>query len=784
MPPLRTNAHLPSPGVALTMSATTSPRATRILAKFIFLLLLWVSSTPAAKPKTLMILVNWRDAGAPMDTLISLKVFQPASEIKLVNGGNPSDPLPTAAYVRERFASWYALPGFNSAEYVGGRVRFSSTYTRGWYQNDSIHTVWADSTLVLPDTQTVFRYTRTSDSTVVAITLGTALPKTVLVPAGSTIRIPKLYVAAANAGTEILNNPPSSYAGMYRKGGIDNCIDTLVSDTVWIRFGSPSQLPGSHPMPSQMTCFDHNPFFPNRAAVNFFNPWTGSAAWAVVNGVPQILRSGLSLSGLVSGALWTVPEDTSILSVEFRITTADGKVHQVDSSGAPYHVGPKSLNFIVPKMGTLNGQRTGTVPPIVVFAWANPWVDRVAELQFGGEERIRGSWNPQGWFAATVYGRPTKAGLVSYDGDSSTPMMDVPPTTANKVDTIWLTPRPTDPVSIRLEGKAYDYRLGNRGIRPSANYGPMDSSAYFPFSQTTNSWLLKGLVNPRLGADGYPVWTGRSICGVSYPDSSAAPCKDAGNAIRNWFHERSQDGHRMNAIFPISLNLSDLVDGSLAFQDSLFFPLDSFRLLPGTSTPNPFFDSLPGKDSVLHNFGYCIELRGEAQIAQGSKIAVKADDDTWIFVDSILVIDLGGQHAIEQTSANLDRVKFDLPLMPLVSIDIFHCERHVDESGMFLSSNFPIYPVGTRKTIPATSSIQRGKSAMGPISLRSISNTLSVTSPAGQPWTLELRGLDGKLQKAVTGSGASLVNLTYSGISIALLRSGNESVTGRFVGTR
>ncbi|QQS06177.1 MAG: fibro-slime domain-containing protein [Fibrobacterota bacterium] len=772
------------------MSATTSPRRTRSVAGFVFLLLLGLTSAPAANPKTLMIMVDFWGQRSQMDTIINLRVFQP-TEIKLVSGGVVPNPVLSNAYETEPFGWWYSLANFNPDDYVNGRVRFNTQYLRGWLQNDSTYSAKAGDTIFFPDTQTTFTYQNLRTGLTTPVVLPIAIPKFFVFPDTSRYRGPKLYTAASNSNTDLLNMRPLSMVGVTIPGAIDSCMALYLSDTLWIRWGTPTNPPGLSAYAKDMKCFDHNPFFPSRGKIEVFSPWAGAKSFAVVNGIPQLLRPG-TRPGWLQGEAWTLPGDQTDPQVRFRFELSNGDIKIVDSTSKPYRLLPSATtNYIHPSMGTHPGFHQSQLGDSVVFAWASPWRSRISYLHFGGDERIQGIWQPQGWFAAKVWGRPTRAGLTSSDGDSSVALVDVSPGTPGTMDTIWLTAKPTTPAKIRLDGRAYDYKLGNTRlvIGGNAMSAPMDSSAYFPFSQCTNSDLIQGLVNKRLGKNGKPQWTGKSICGLS---SSSLPtfgidsseCTNPANAMEHWFDPVSQGGKAMNATFPISLELSTLKQGALTYEDSLYFPLDSFLTLPGGSQPNPFRDSVFDRlRNQKHNYGYCLEFHGEAQIQPGARISVTSDDDTWIFVDSNLVVDLGGQHELMTLAADLDRLPI-FPLPPLVPVDIFHCERHVDESGLFLSMNFPVYPVGAMKVPPRVSPLRSKTVVRTPISLQARNKALSVNAPAGQAWSLELRGMDGRLKRSVSGTGATLVPWSNSGITIALLKSGHEAVTGRFITTR
>jgi hypothetical protein len=244
------------------MSRTLASRLPR------FLLLLIGLSAPTRASTTLMVLVDWWQSQIT-DTIINLKVYQPTSEIKMVDGSTVPNPVTTDAYTTERRSWWYALPNFNADDYVQGRIRFNTTFLRGWYQNDSTYRASAGDTLFLPDTQTTFTYQKVGAIGDITATIAGSSPKFFVFPDSATYRGPKLYTSAGNSGTDILNQRSLGVGGnpVSGTGRLDKCIDSLKSDTVWIRWGTPTAPPGQMPSAAGMKCFGQNPFLTSTTSV-------------------------------------------------------------------------------------------------------------------------------------------------------------------------------------------------------------------------------------------------------------------------------------------------------------------------------------------------------------------------------------------------------------------------------------------------------------------------------------------------------------------------------------
>ncbi len=741
----------------------------------------------AASPKTLMILVDWWWQRDQMDTLVDLKVTMPANLVKRTDGSALPPLVPTKAYTGEPLSWWYSLDPFHPDQYMMGRIQFNTTYYRVWFQNDSTMHAAAGDTLFLPDTQTTFAYQNMRTGVKVVDTLEATLPKRFVFPDTARYLGPKAYRAANKSETQMLNVRPT-IGGDLAPGRIDSCMESFASDTLWLQWRVGNSPASAIANANDMKCFDHNPFLEPHGSVAVFAPWTGAKAWMVVNGGEVPLRRG-PIDGWFQGEVWSAPKDVSPASVTFRFLRSDGEVRRIDSSGSPFHFTWKSKQRIIqPTLGTLDGYDSTERRPPVVFAWTSPWASRSAFLRFGGDEGIQGQWSPKGFFAATIWGRPREASLSTFERDSTTAAVPVPPSSnGNLPDTVWLTAKPSSNFAGRLHGTFYDYRVGNPQAKDTNDVSPKDTNAYFPFSQTVNTGLLEGLLHKRLSSAGRPRATGNTICGMyqSYVENTlkdTRTCLDSANSPAMWFGPVVLGSKTWNASFTATVELTRFDSTRIAFVDTSFFPLDSALQLPGSTQPNPFRDTIHGRDGRPHNFGYCMELHGQAQTTHGATFTLKADDDTWIFVDSQLVVDLGGQRS--EISASFSMERLPLPLPPVVSLDIFHCERHVKDSRFAFTANFPIHPVGTLKSPSRISSPRPAPAASRRISMQARGRFLSIDASPDHAWTLELRDALGRVESMRTGVGPTVIPMSRPGVVFARLRSEGRTIQGTFVRSR
>ena len=171
-----------------------------------------------------------------------------------------------------------------------------------------------------------------------------------------------------------------------------------------------------------------------------------------------------------------------------------------------------------------------------------------------------------------------------------------------------------------------------------------------------------GLVEPRLGADGRPVYSGLV---VSPPQMTG----------RDWFLQWFQDVPGTNITIDVEIPLKSSQAG-LTFDDLQFFPLD------GRGWGN---EGYVDHDDIAHNYHFTAEIRTSFVYERGQSIKLTGDDDFWVFVDGTLVIDLGGLHPAQAATATLD--DFGLEPGTRYSLDIFHAERRSVDSSFRLETN-------------------------------------------------------------------------------------------------
>lgn len=196
--------------------------------------------------------------------------------------------------------------------------------------------------------------------------------------------------------------------------------------------------------------------------------------------------------------------------------------------------------------------------------------------------------------------------------------------------------------------------------------------------------ITKGMVEKVLGANGVPV---RS---ASFPESV---CTNA-NYLNEWFIPAvvaQKNGVNYTNAICKDLELELDAEGLWYAQvdDSSpgggFFVLDGFRYLDDARTvENPHYDSASGQGGY-HNFGFTMKAVAEFEYVPGQYFEFNGDDDVWVYINNLLVVDIGGQHGKKFGAVNLDTL--GLIAGRTYPFHIFYAERKVSQSNFMMRTS-------------------------------------------------------------------------------------------------
>jgi fibro-slime domain-containing protein len=165
------------------------------------------------------------------------------------------------------------------------------------------------------------------------------------------------------------------------------------------------------------------------------------------------------------------------------------------------------------------------------------------------------------------------------------------------------------------------------------------------------------IVTGLLGVDGKPVYDGVG----SWSTHGAA-------AFNQWYN----DTPGVNVSAPLPITLDDTGHpGLYTYTNFSFFPIDN----------QLFADS----ECCGHNYGFTYEIDTTFGYQAGQTFTFLGDDDVFVYINGQKVLDLGGVHAAEFGSVDLDTL--GLTVGNNYSLNVFFAERHTVASDFQIETS-------------------------------------------------------------------------------------------------
>ncbi len=190
-----------------------------------------------------------------------------------------------------------------------------------------------------------------------------------------------------------------------------------------------------------------------------------------------------------------------------------------------------------------------------------------------------------------------------------------------------------------------------------------------------SSQATKGMVRDTLDYSQCKAGEKRRYCARPLPANPPPDKMCYGEHLETWYTNGSHT-KTFNEVLTLTLK-----NGLYEIDTAGYFPLDKY---PDEQT----FGKENTVNRVAHNFGFTVAGSAEFKYVKDNndKFAFRGDDDMWMFIDGVLVMDLGGVHQRLADSVSIDTVasKRGWKDGSTHTINFFYAERQTHESNLML----------------------------------------------------------------------------------------------------